>query len=126
LTESFDDVLKRPSSPPSHNLAKAVDDQQDVQPLVEAVADREAVSTSTNNTRRRRINHDQSNVLLTPPLTPSSSIRTAGSVDSNVNYNASVDSTSSNLQRSAREEEIGFTDPDTISTRFLLVCDSDP
>ncbi|KAJ6472524.1 RNA recognition motif 2-domain-containing protein [Mycena sanguinolenta] len=71
--------------------------------------------------RHRRLRYEQPNALLTSPITPSSSMRTARSIESSVGYNAVVGSNVGYLQRSAREENIGFTDPDTISTRFLLI-----
>ncbi|KAJ7497388.1 hypothetical protein FB451DRAFT_229968 [Mycena latifolia] len=129
LIEARNDVLKRPPTPPSHsdsNVAKAVltrvDSatlQQDAPCGIEGVPEREqlqALAASTKISRRRRINYDQPTVLLTPPLTPSSSIRTAGSIDSSV-----AESALGNLQLGTREDDIGFTDPDTISTRFLLI-----
>ncbi|KAJ6587017.1 hypothetical protein DFH09DRAFT_242380 [Mycena vulgaris] len=132
LVESCNDVLKRPPTPPSHDdstLATAVDTHsvtlhQDapIQPCgVDLGAEREQLPSASTKTHRHRRNYDQPNALLTPPLTPSSSIRTAGSIDSSVSYSSGVDSTSSNLQLSPREEDIGFTDSDTISTRFLLI-----
>ncbi|KAJ6625550.1 hypothetical protein B0H10DRAFT_1942450 [Mycena sp. CBHHK59/15] len=82
----------------------------------------EGPSLTSKHNRRRRINYDQPTVLLTPPLTPSSSIRTAGSIDSGTSsYSTGVDSAAVNLQSSTCEEEVGFTDPDTLSTRFLLL-----
>ncbi|KAJ7446152.1 hypothetical protein B0H11DRAFT_387125 [Mycena galericulata] len=134
LTATCDNVLKRPPTPPPHNdsqNSKTVDTrdtsgilQQDTQSHhlgVEGVAEEPPHSQSGKINRRRRINYDQPNVLLTPPLTPSSSIRTAGSFESNASYNTGADTGAGNLQSSIREEDIGFTDPDAVSTRFLLI-----
>jgi hypothetical protein len=133
LIENCGILLKRPPTPPpctdSNGLeaVNARDDavtlQQDAQTQAGGVAEEELSQLqTTKGNRRRRINYDQPNALLTPPLTPSSSIRTAGSIESSVSYNTGVDSNVDHLQRSTREEDIGFADPDTISTRFLLVC----
>lgn len=132
LTESRDDVLKRPPSPSSPDvsaLAKASAPRAD-QPdgrapcSAETVAESDQVQclvASTKIGRRRRVNYEQSTVLLTPPLTPSSSIRTAGSIDSNASYHSGLESALSSLQLDNHEEDVGFADPDTISTRFLLI-----
>ncbi|KAJ7703102.1 hypothetical protein B0H17DRAFT_1127438 [Mycena rosella] len=136
LIESGNGVLKRPSTPPSpvdSNVVKVIarvdsvtlsHDAQTQLCDVETVAEREqlqSLAASTKTNRRRRMNYDQSNVLLTPPLTPSSSIRTAGSIDSTVSYNTGADSTLGTVQLVTGEEDVGFIDPDTISTRFLLI-----
>ncbi|KAJ7178435.1 RNA recognition motif 2-domain-containing protein [Mycena crocata] len=136
LIESSDDVFKRPLTPPSHNdntASKPSDvredsavTQSDNHPRDAKAAPKEdsqlqPLAISAKNNRRRRINYDQPNVLLTPPLTPSSSIRTAGSIESSGSYNTAADSAVANLQCSTHEEDVGFTDPDTISTRFVLI-----
>ncbi|KAF7376229.1 RRM domain-containing protein [Mycena sanguinolenta] len=136
LIEHCGDLSKRPPTPlpPSvNNALKAVNSRndtstKDAHAQADGVAEKEssqlqvqAPATSAKGNRHRRLNYDRPNALLTPPLTPSSSIRTAGSIESSVGYNAAVDSNVGQLQRSAREEDIGFTDPDTISTRFLLI-----
>ncbi|KAF8210372.1 hypothetical protein K438DRAFT_153231 [Mycena galopus ATCC 62051] len=134
LMENRDDLLKRPPTPlPSsvHNAPKTIKTRndavlQDAHIQTDGVAEEEtsklqALPASAKGNRHRRLNYDQPNALLTPPLTPSSSIRTAGSIESSVSYNTGVDSNVGHLQRSACEEDIGFTDPDTISTRFLLI-----
>ncbi|KAJ7251524.1 hypothetical protein B0H12DRAFT_641759 [Mycena haematopus] len=134
LIEHCGDLLKRPPTPlpPSvHTALKDVNTRDDTvthdaQTQADGIAEEESsqlqiLPASAKGNRHRRLNYDQPNALLTPPLTPSSSIRTAGSVESSVGYNTGVDSNAGHLQRLAREEDIGFTDPDTISTRFLLI-----
>lgn len=61
---------------------------------------------------RRRIDRDHGHSLLTPPLTPSSSLRTATSIGSS--NNAESDDASAESQ--ANEHETGPT-----ATHFLLV-----
>ena len=65
---------------------------------------------------RRRTERDQPHALLTPPLTPSSSIRTTGSRDS---------AASAGVQQGCDQEDVVFKeeicDTDLDSTRFLLV-----
>jgi hypothetical protein len=132
LIENCGDLLKRPPTPLPSSVYKALKAvtirndgaTQDVQIQADDLAGKEsshlrALPASAQGSRRRRLDYDQPNALLTPPLTPSSSIRTAGSIESSVSYNTDVDSNVDQL--SAREEVIGFIDPDTISTRFLLV-----
>ncbi|KAF7361813.1 Meiosis protein mei2 [Mycena venus] len=134
LIENCRELLKRPPSPLSSSVSNALktvntcDDSvtRDAQIQADGVDKEEssqlqALPASAKSNRRRRLNYDQPNALITPPLTPSSSIRTAGSIESSVSYNTGVDSNVGHLQRSTREEDIGFTDPDTISTRFLLL-----
>lgn len=64
---------------------------------------------------RRRTERDQPQALLTPPLTPSSSIRTT----------ASRDSASAGVQQGRDQDDVAFKeeicDTDLDSTRFLLV-----
>ena len=64
---------------------------------------------------RRRTERDQPHALLTPPLTPSSSIRTT----------ASRDSASARIQQGREQDDVVFKeeicDTDLDSTRFLLV-----
>ncbi|KAJ7217958.1 RNA recognition motif 2-domain-containing protein, partial [Mycena pura] len=114
LIETCRDLFKRPPTP-SSNDQKPVDDC-DVSVHTPAADEepsrRQCLPAST---RRSHINYDQPNILLTPPLTPSSSIRTATSIESNVSYKTGV----ANLQRPPREEDI--SDPDTNSTRFLII-----
>ncbi|KAJ7901931.1 hypothetical protein B0H14DRAFT_1260999 [Mycena olivaceomarginata] len=132
LIENCGDLLKRPPTPLPSSVYKALKAvtirndgaTQDVQIQADDLAGKEsshlrALPASAQGSRRRRLDYDQPNALLTPPLTPSSSIRTAGSIESSVSYNTDVDSNVGQL--SAREEVIGFIDPDTISTRFLLL-----
>ncbi|KAJ7647239.1 RNA recognition motif 2-domain-containing protein [Roridomyces roridus] len=106
LTEASGKVLERPATPPS-----STDPNTDAQTVAE----------DPKLNIRRRINYDQPAVLLTPPLTPSSSIRTAGSIESSASYNTSLTSLDSASSSLSREQDIAFTDSDTISTRFLLV-----
>ena len=72
-------------------------------------------STLPKTHARRRTERDQPHPLLTPPLTPSSSIRTT-SRDS---------TTSAGVHQGHDLDDIGFKeeicDPDLDSTRFLLV-----
>ncbi|KAJ7783276.1 hypothetical protein B0H16DRAFT_1710071 [Mycena metata] len=134
LIEACGDLLKRPPTPAGSDsnaleAANGRDDpvsiHQDAQAQTGGVAEDEpseiqALPSPNKSTRRRRINYEQPNALLTPPLTPSSSIRT-GSIESSVSYNTGVDSVGDHLQRPLGEEAISFTDSDTISTRFLLL-----
>ncbi|KAF7315581.1 RRM domain-containing protein [Mycena indigotica] len=89
--------LKRPSTPPStkQEPSSAPD-----------------VPTKDNSTTKSmshlRVNYDQSNVLLTPPLTPSSSLRTVASIESVVSGASSVG-------------ESVLSDFDTVSTRYLMI-----
>ena len=65
---------------------------------------------------RRRTERDQPQALLTPPLTPSSSIRTTASRDT---------AASAGVQQGCDQEDVVFKeeicDTDLDSTRFLLV-----
>jgi hypothetical protein len=65
---------------------------------------------------RRRTERDQPHALLTPPLTPSSSIRTSGSRDS---------AASAGVQQGRDQDDVVFKeeirDTNLDSTRFLLV-----
>ncbi|CAK5281736.1 unnamed protein product, partial [Mycena citricolor] len=72
------------------------------------------------DTNKRRLRCD-TDIPLTPPLTPSSSIRTATSIESSASTNASVASSASSLPTSIFEDRIGFSDPDSTSTRFLIL-----
>ncbi|KAJ7770133.1 hypothetical protein DFH07DRAFT_805863 [Mycena maculata] len=133
LIETCANVLKRPPTPPAHDNSNgsknadardtsvALQDAQTHPCGVNGAGKEPPRPQSAKINRRRRMNYDQPNVLLTPPLTPSSSIRTAGSIESSVSYNTSADSGAGSLQRSTREEDIGFTDADIVSTRFLLI-----
>jgi hypothetical protein len=67
---------------------------------------------------RRRTERDQPHALLTPPLTPSSSIRTTASQDSAASAGVQQGRDQADV---VFEEEICDTDLDT--TRFLLVGD---
>ncbi|KAJ6499986.1 RNA recognition motif 2-domain-containing protein [Mycena vitilis] len=115
------DLLKRPPTPPpcgDSNVSEVDSGRSDPSTLstdpkapADGVAEEEPSAPTTKANRRRRIPFDEPAVLLTPPLTPSSSIRTAASIESSVSHNAGV------------ESNVGhhFTDPDTVSTRFLLI-----
>ncbi|KAJ7287434.1 hypothetical protein C8J57DRAFT_586235 [Mycena rebaudengoi] len=82
-------------------------------------ADTTTHKLSGKGTRRHRMNYEQQTVLLTPPLTPSSSIRTTGSVESGSNsYKAVVDPGN---EAGLANTEGCFVDSDTVSTRFLLI-----
>ncbi|KAK7005596.1 meiosis protein mei2 [Favolaschia claudopus] len=135
LIENCGDLLKCPTPlPPSvTNALKATDIRrdaaisQDAQVQADDVAEDGSTEARplpplTKSVSRRRLNYDQPNLLITPPSTPSSSIRTAGSIDSNLSYPTSVDSHAGPHQRITNgEDEIGFSDPDMISTHFLLL-----
>jgi len=73
-------------------------------------------STLPKTHARRRTERDQPHALLTPPLTPSSSIRTTAGQDS---------AASAAVQQGRDLDDVGFKeeicDPDLGSTRFLLV-----
>ena len=68
---------------------------------------------------RRRTERDQPHALLTPPLTPSSSIRTTASRDSAASAGVQQAHDLDDVEFKEFKEEICDTDPD--STRFLLV-----
>nr|GAT56782.1 predicted protein [Mycena chlorophos] len=85
--------LKRPLTPPAKQPSSDGVQVTDVA-LTKAAA------------ARRRVNYDQPTSLLTPPLTPSSSLRTTTSVES---------------VASAASDGAGVVDPDPSSTRYLMV-----
>jgi hypothetical protein len=66
--------------------------------------------------RRRRREREQPNSLLTPPLTPSSSIRTTTSLDSSTSHREKLKN-----DKDDADTLNEIRDPDTKSTRFLLV-----
>ncbi|KAJ3516432.1 hypothetical protein NLJ89_g1135 [Agrocybe chaxingu] len=76
-------------------------------------------TTSAKTHARRRTERDQPHSLLTPPLTPSSSIRTTASRDSREGTSAQQDHEEPNTS-----EEVVDTDPD--STRIVLLGNVNP
>lgn len=66
--------------------------------------------------RRRRREREQPVSLLTPPLTPSSSIRTTTSLDSSASHREKL-----NNDKDDADTFSEIRDPDTKSTRFLLL-----
>lgn len=70
----------------------------------------------TKPQRRRRREREQPTSLLTPPLTPSSSIRTTTSLDSSASHREKL-----NIDKDNADTFNEIRDPDAKSTRFLLV-----
>ncbi|PPQ79940.1 hypothetical protein CVT25_003012 [Psilocybe cyanescens] len=110
----------RPSAPPSPRV-KPVDDTVDkgvrprhVKYASLGPAHREHSTTNLKTHARRRTERDQPHSLLTPPLTPSSSIRTttSDSITTDAKHVPDSEDTDSN-------EEI--SDPEQQSTRILLL-----
>ncbi|KAJ7188136.1 RNA recognition motif 2-domain-containing protein [Mycena filopes] len=110
LIEACGDLLKRSTTPAGDsNAPKAANDHDD------AVATPQDAHAQTGGVAAEEPS-------WTPALVdPNSQAPPTGSIESSVSYNTGVDSAVGQLQRSPGEEEIGFTDPDTISTRFLLI-----
>ncbi|PPQ97394.1 hypothetical protein CVT26_006628 [Gymnopilus dilepis] len=112
--------LQRPSAPPSPKLSPSnVSSEKEHRALNRHVkyASIDPVTTKDVTLKthaRRRTERDQPHSLLTPPLTPSSSIQTSASHESSNSANPSfcADDT-------AISEEI--RDPDSDSTRILLL-----
>ncbi|KAF8897027.1 RNA recognition motif 2-domain-containing protein [Gymnopilus junonius] len=99
MSKDEESRIQRPSAPPSPKQS----------PLNPAQKKSFAPSTATRRTER-----DQPHSLLTPPLTPSSSIQTSTSRDSSVSAQPPSDTDDTPIS-----EEI--IDPDLESTRILLL-----
>ena len=113
--------IQRSSTPPlsSRNDAALSSTEQRPRHIKYASIDpafRKTSSTLPKTHARRRTERDQPHALLTPPLTPSSSIRTTASRDSAAN---------AGMQQGRDLDDVGFKeeiyDTDLDSTRFLLV-----
>ncbi|KAF7296125.1 RRM domain-containing protein [Mycena kentingensis (nom. inval.)] len=94
--------LKRPGTPPAPKT------QPDASQPKEKASD----SAFAKPSLRRRVDYEHPNVLLTPPLTPSSSLRTTTSVESRLSRIAALESTT---------DDGSFADADTVSTRYLRI-----
>jgi len=125
IPPQFDDVtrepLQRPSTPLASDSALVVSASTPLEPQ-KAMEHRGTLSfddlfTYAPSTqplkiqRRRRVDREHGHSLLTPPLTPSSSLRTATSIDSAYNVDTSLE-TSDDAPGAKVDHE---------STRFLLV-----
>lgn len=117
--------IQRPSTPPSPKFnPPKVSSEKELRPSNRHVkyASIDPVTTKPTISKthaRRRTERDQPHSLLTPPLTPSSSIQTSASRDSSTSVPPSSDT-----DDTAISEEI--VDPDSESTRILLVCGKFP
>lgn len=119
MDKQDNDILHRPSAPPSPkgNPPAAVTDKVlQIRHVKYASIDPTYRKQSGSKTHaRRRTERDQPHSLLTPPLTPSSSIRTTASSDGAASTAAPP---ATDLTDSTCEE---ILDPDVDSTRILLV-----
>jgi hypothetical protein len=106
-----------PSSPKNKPPASVASKEPQMRHVKYASIDpvyRKAQGAKTHT--RRRTERDEPHSLLTPPLTPSSSIRTTASSDSAASVRVQAN------QESNENPSEEILDSDSESTRILLVC----
>lgn len=121
----FEDVtrelLQRPSTPPVFTNNGSVSSPGESQKATEHRGTHSFDDIFMPNTqpvkiqRRRRVDREHGHSLLTPPLTPSSSLRTTTSIDSTSNAEPLADSSLESSSEPRGDEE------NQEATRFLLV-----